>query len=239
MLAIPAIDIKNEKVVRLHKGDYDQVSVYSENPEAMIEKFVELGFRRIHIVDLEGSRDGKSGILQLLKKIKSKHNLVIEFGGGIRTIRDIEILIEYGIDKLIVGSMFFTNYKEFEKAVAIYGENRFILAADVLDRIVKIKGWTESSGKNVFEFITDGKRLGISEFLITDISLDGTLKGPSFALYNEIKEKISGIKIIASGGVSSMTDIKKLAAENYFAVVVGKAIYENKIDLEDLKKYAC
>lgn len=238
MLVIPAIDVKENKVVRLHKGDFEKVTVYDNSPEEVIDKFYEFGFKRIHIVDLNGSRDGKSGIIKLLRKIKRKYELEIEFGGGIRTSEDIEILIESGIDKLITGSMFFTNFDEFQEVVGKYGAKRFILAADVLNDIVKIKGWTESSGTDIFEFIRLGKTLGIEEYLITDILRDGTLSGPSFSLYKKIQGIHPDIRIITSGGVSNKDDIDKLAYEEYFAVVVGKAIYENKIDLEDLKKYA-
>jgi len=238
MLVIPAIDIKDGKVVRLQKGDYNLSKEYNYSPVEVVNLYQENGFKRIHIVDLSGSKGEKPEIIEILKSIKNEHEIFVEFGGGIRNYNDINTLLDIGIDKLIIGSMCFFNKDDFEKSLITFGADKFILAADVLEDTVRVKGWTIDSSVNIVDHIHYGVSLGIEEYLITDISKDGMLQGPSFALYEKIQKTFPNIRIITSGGISCMDDIKILNADNYFAAVVGKAIYEGKVDLTELKKYA-
>lgn len=238
MLVIPAIDILNGKVVRLSKGDYSQSKIYSDSVEAQADKFYEAGFKRIHIVDLGGSRDGKINIKKMLKIIKQKFPITIQFGGGVRSNDDIEELINLGVDKIIVGSFSVNNKAELEESIKKYGANKFIIAADVRNKLIAIKGWTETSSIAIEEHIKFYKKLGVKSYLCTDIEKDGLLKGPSFDLYKDILATIPGIDLIGSGGITLISDIYNLEKIGIKKVIVGKAIYENKIALKELKDFA-
>lgn len=238
MLIIPAIDIKNGQVVRLHQGDYNQASIYESDPVFYVEKYLDAGFNRIHIVDLDGSKDSKPGLTGLVRTLKREYDFTLQLGGGIRTSEDIKIMIDSGVDKIIIGSMAFYAKEIFQSSVEFYGSDRFILAADVLNEVVRIQGWTVDTEVTIFNHIRYGVDLGIKEFLITDISKDGTLTGPSFELYEKIKNEYPDIDIIVSGGISSKDDLDKLKKADYFGTVIGKALYENKLTPGDLAKYA-
>jgi phosphoribosylformimino-5-aminoimidazole carboxamide ribotide isomerase len=238
MKIIPAIDILDEKLVRLEKGDYQTHKVYSENPFKVAEQFAENGFDLIHIVDLAGSRDGRINSIDLLKKIKSELKIKIQFGGGIRTLSDAEILIDSGVDKIVIGSISITDKNEFEKIIIKIQPDKIITAIDTEDDIIKIKGWTENSGLNIYDHINYCSSLGLDTFICTDIKKDGMLSGVNSQLYKNLQNKFPLAKIIASGGVSNLEDVKELQSQNLYAVVIGKAIYENKIKLKELREIA-
>ena len=238
MKIIPAMDILNGKLVRLEKGIFQSRKIYSENPFETAKLFAANGFETIHIVDLSGSKDGKIKTLKLLQKIKTELKLQIQFGGGIRSLDDAIMLIKNGVDKIIAGSISVADKNEFEKIICRISSDKIIAAVDSEDEQVKIKGWTENSGINIYNHIDCCLANGIDTFLCTDIKKDGMLTGPNVELYQKLKTKYPKAKIIASGGVSRIEDVKNLKMENLYGVVVGKAIYENKIKLKELSGLA-
>lgn len=238
MLIIPAIDLIDGKVVRLSKGEYSSVVTYDKSPLEQAKIYDELGFKWLHLVDLSGSKDGKISTKKIIEDIKKETSLKIEFGGGIRSKQNVAELNNLGVDGIIIGSLSVTDKKEFESILNDIDHNKIIVAADVLDYKIRIKGWTENANIHLFDHIKYCNSLGINDFLCTDIAVDGMLTGPSIQLYNEILEKFNQIKLTASGGVSSMNDIFRLAELPLRGIVIGKAIYENKINLEELSKIA-
>lgn len=238
MLIIPAIDIIDNKVVRLSEGDYNKSTVYENTPVQQAEKYYQHGFKWIHIVDLLASKSGKINVTEIISAIKKSCNIKIEFGGGIRSLFDVDRMFEAGIDKIILGSISINNKIEFEKIVNKYGEGKIITAVDVKDEYIAIKGWTEKSSIHIYEHIKYCMMLGLKSFLCTDISKDGLLKGPNFKLYEKLQNEFSDINMIASGGISCIDDIIKLKKMKMYAAVVGRAIYENKINLKELAEIA-
>lgn len=238
MIVIPAIDIYQDKVVRLSKGDFENVTYYKNTPAKQAKVFEELGFQLIHVVDLLGSKTGKFTAIDSVKEIKRRTNLKVEYGGGIRDAKSLVELFNSGIDYSIVGSLSIKNKKEFELIVKQFTPSKIIAAVDVKDEEVFVSGWTESTNVSVFEHIEFCRTLGIEYFICTDISKDGMLTGSNLDLYKKILDKYDSIKLIASGGVKDIQDIEKLNEINPYAVVVGKAIYENKIDLKELVRFA-
>lgn len=238
MLAIPAIDIYEGKVVRLLKGDFNQIKIYSSNPVETAKSFSQNSFPWIHIVDLAASVDGKISIQKILGEIKNKTKLKIQFGGGIKTYESAKNILENGIDRIIIGTMSITNKKDFEKTIDEFGSEKITAAIDVQNEIVLIKGWTQKSQTSLWDHIDYCLSKGIKHFLCTDISKDGTLEGPGIEFYKKILNKYPQINLIASGGIGSVNDLIELEKIDMHACVVGKAIYENKITLEELKKFA-
>jgi phosphoribosylformimino-5-aminoimidazole carboxamide ribotide isomerase len=238
MLIIPAIDIIDGKVVRLSKGKYESKITYNKTPLEQAKIYDDLGFGWLHIVDLSGSKDGKIGTKKTLEEIKNHTKLKIEFGGGIRTKQDVVSLNNIGVDGIIIGSLSVTNRNEFESIINEVMPKKIIVATDVLDKQIRIKGWTENTNIHFFKHIKYCTSLGIETFLCTDIAVDGMLSGPNIALYKSTLEKFPNIKLTASGGVSKIEDIVELNKLALRGVVVGKAIYENKIDLKELAKLA-
>lgn len=238
MLVIPAIDIIDSKVVRLSEGKYESKKIYGNTPIRQAEYFSKLGFSRIHIIDLLGSKDGRVNISDILKSIIFTLDVDIQFGGGIRTGEDVEFLHTLGVDKIILGSLPLNDWKLFEELVASFGADKFIIAADSQNGEIKYKGWTEGSGLNVFDYIEKCAKLGVEEFLCTDINKDGKNEGPSFMLYTDLTLSFPALKIIASGGIRNAEDIRKLDKMGLYAAVVGKAIYEGNINETELKKIA-
>ena len=235
MLIIPAIDIIDGKLVRLTEGNFDEATSYSNSPLEQAKIFADNSFEWLHVVDLKGSLANEISVLPILEDIKNKTDLKIEFGGGIRSLKSAKELIRIGIDRLIIGSLSILDKKKFEEIVSEVGSDSIIIATDVINESVFIKGWTETSGVNLFDHIEYCKTLGINKFLCTDITKDGKLENPNFDLYKKLKERKAGINIIASGGVSSTDDIEKLKMLDLYGAVVGKAIYENRISIEELK----
>ncbi|MEW6702600.1 MAG: 1-(5-phosphoribosyl)-5-[(5-phosphoribosylamino)methylideneamino]imidazole-4-carboxamide isomerase [Bacteroidota bacterium] len=237
MLIIPAIDILDGKAVRLMKGDFSTARSYVEHPYDQAKVYDEYGFGWVHIVDLSGSKDGKITTLKVLEEIKQKTKLKIEFGGGIRNVDDVSNLFTIGIEKVIIGSLPVINKTEFEKIVQSFPLDQIIVAADTKRGEVVVKGWSENSNMEISSYITQCREYGLNNYLITDIDKDGMLEGPNLRLYNGLKEIFPDIFIIASGGIKSMSDLDELKNINCDAAVIGKAIYENKIDLKELSKF--
>lgn len=237
MLIIPAIDIIDGKVVRLIEGNFDKATTYSNSPIDQAKIFSDKNFEWIHIVDLEGSLSSEVSTISILNKIKNNTGLKIEFGGGIRSAETAGRLIEAGVDRLIIGSLSILDKKNFENIIVEAGRGSVIAAVDVINESVFIKGWTENSGISIYDHIDYCKSLGITKFLCTDITKDGKLEHPNFDLYKKLRSEEPAMKIIASGGVSTLSDIEELKKINVYAVVVGKAIYENKISLLELKNF--
>ena len=238
MLIIPAIDIMDSKVVRLTKGDYGNKKEYAVSPVEQAGIFFENGFSHLHIVDLSGSKDGSASVLHLIELIKKRCNVTIQLGGGIRKYIDVVKANNCGADKIIIGSLALTDPKEFEKIISSFPIEKIIIAADSLNNEIMIRGWTESSGVNIYKHIEYCSQLGLNDFLCTDIGKDGMLQGVSIDLYANILKKYPHINLIASGGISCLQDIQELKSLGIYAVVVGKAYYENKIGIKELKYIA-
>ncbi|MBI9072323.1 MAG: 1-(5-phosphoribosyl)-5-[(5-phosphoribosylamino)methylideneamino]imidazole-4-carboxamide isomerase [Melioribacteraceae bacterium] len=236
MIVLPAIDILENKVVRLEKGNYNNVTVYNNSAIDQAVKYDTHGFKWLHIVDLLGSKNGEINIIESIKEIKKNTNLKIEFGGGVRNLENAEKLISIGVDKIIVGSLSIKEPELFSKMVTEFGADKFIVAADINNENVFVKGWTEDSGRSISEHIEFCSSLDLETYLVTDIAKDGMLQGPSFNLYKDLQLKFPNKNFIVSGGISNIADVKKANEENYYGVIVGKAIYENRINLEELIK---
>lgn len=233
---IPAIDIIDGKCVRLSKGDYNQKKIYNENPLEIAQNFEDCGIKRLHLVDLDGAKAKHIVNWKVLEKIASKTQLVIDFGGGLKTDEDLRIAFESGAKMVTGGSIAVKNPAIFETWIQKYGGDNIILGADVNDRKISVSGWQEDSDLEIVPFITDYMKKGITKVISTDISKDGMLQGPSYSLYRDLLDAFKDLYIIASGGISEMKDIEKLDEMNVPAVIVGKAIYEGHITFEQLKK---
>lgn len=231
---IPAIDIINGQCVRLTKGDYNQKKVYNDNPVEVAKHFEELGFKRLHVVDLDGAKSKHIVNDGVLKEITKATNLVVDFGGGIKTKDDIEKAFEAGASMVTVGSVAVTNRQLFLDWIEIYGAERLILGADVRNGKISINGWKEDSSEELLPFLKHYVDKGIKNVLCTEISKDGTLQGPAIDLYKDIMKAYPDMHLIASGGVSSNDDITELNKAGIPAVVFGKAFYEGKIDIKSL-----
>ena len=238
MLIIPAIDILQGKVVRLTKGDFNTAQIYGDSPLDQAKIYEKHGFNWVHIVDLTGSKDGYNSTKIILESIKTETKVKIEFGGGVRNLEDVKMLIDIGVDKVILGSLPITDKNEFEMIIKNISKNNIIIASDVNNETVLVKGWQEKTNINLYDHIEYCINMGMNTFLVTDIALDGMLAGPNYEMYKKLKNKFADIKIIASGGVSSMHDLLILKAANVDAAVVGKAIYERKINLKELSLIA-
>ncbi len=231
---IPAIDLIGGKCVRLTKGDYDTQKVYNEDPVAVAREFEEYGFKRLHVVDLDGARSKHVVNHKVLERMAQATNLVIDFGGGIKTDEDIRIATESGAQMVTVGSVAVTRPDLFLGWLQQLGSERIILGADVKNGRISINGWKEDSSDELIPFLDKYIQKGVQKVLCTEISKDGTLQGPATALYREIMTQFPQCHLIASGGVSSMNDLKELDQAGIPAVVFGKAIYEGRIALKDL-----
>lgn len=231
---IPAIDIINGHCVRLSQGDYQRITDYSESPTAMAENFEALGFKRLHVVDLDGARSGKVINIKALKEITSRTNLIVDFGGGIKSEEDLKNVFEAGASAVSIGSIAVSDPDIVSLWADSFGAEKFIISADVRDNIVRTNGWTKNSGITLNQLISRYRNKNIRRVLCTDISRDGMLCGSNIELYQTIMEQFPDCKLIASGGISSLDDIKKLDEAKIPAVVIGKAIYEQQINLEEL-----
>ena len=238
MLIIPAIDIYENSIVRLKKGEFDSITYYKNTPVQQAKLYDSLGFQTVHIVDLLGSKTGKLTALESIEKIKSETKLKIEFGGGIRDEKTVSELFAAGIDFVIIGSLAVKNKTEFEIILNNYPAEKIIAAIDAKDEKLKISGWTEGTSISIYSHIKYCTDLGIKKFLCTDISKDGMLTGTNIDLYKKLMNEYKDIQLIASGGVKDMEDLKSLNEINPYAVVVGKAIYEEKINLKELAEFA-
>ncbi len=231
---IPAIDIIDGKCVRLTKGDYARKTVYNEDPVAQAKEFEQLGFRRLHVVDLDGAKSKHIVNDRVLRAITSETRLTVDFGGGIKTDEDIEKAFEAGAAMVTAGSIAVTQPELFIDWLDRYGAERMILGADVRNGKVSINGWKEDSQEDLLPFLQHYVDAGVRHVLCTEISKDGTLEGPAIALYRDIMAHYPALHLIASGGVSSSNDIQQLDEAGIPAVVFGKAWYEGKIDINKL-----
>lgn len=235
---IPAIDIIDGKCVRLTKGDYDSSRVYDDNPVEMAKRFCDAGCRRIHVVDLDGARSSHIVNYRTLESIASKTSLDIDFGGGLKSDEDVRIAFDCGASMITGGSVAVKSPELFLGWFGRYGAQKVILGADVNGGKVATDGWLEQSEHDLLEFIKDYYEKGIRQIISTDISVDGTLSGPSVEMYRSMMSVLPDARIIASGGVSSLDDIMRLENAGVPAVIVGKAIYEGRITLKDLERIA-
>lgn len=234
---IPAIDLIDGKCVRLTQGDYSTKKIYNEDPLEVAKIFEDHGIRRLHVVDLDGAREGRIINYRTLERIASRTSLIIDFGGGLKQENDLEIAFESGAQMVTGGSIAVKKPEIFTSWIKKFGSEKIILGADAKDKKIAISGWEETTDKELIPFIQDYYDKGITKTICTDICKDGMLQGPSIELYQEIREMIPFIYIIASGGVSSIEDIEKLIEAKIPAVIFGKAIYEGKIQLKDLIKF--
>ena len=231
---IPAIDIIGGQCVRLTKGDYDQKTVYRDSPAEVAKEFEEIGFKRLHVVDLDGAKSKHIVNSDVLNRIATDTQLVVDFGGGIKTDEDIEKAFAAGASMVTIGSIAVTNPDLFMGWVEKYGAKRIILGADVRHGKISINGWKEDSSEDLLPFLKKYVDAGVKNVLCTEISKDGTLTGPAIELYMSMMAAYPELHLIASGGVSSIDDIKALETAGIPAVVFGKAIYEGKINLKEL-----
>ena len=231
---IPAIDIIGGQCVRLTKGDYDQKTVYRDSPAEVAKEFEEIGFKRLHVVDLDGAKSKHIVNSEVLHRITTDTQLVVDFGGGIKTDEDIEKAFTAGASMVTIGSIAVTDPDLFMGWLEKYGAERIILGADVRHGKISINGWKEDSSEDLLPFLKKYVDAGVRNVLCTEISKDGTLTGPAIELYQSMMAAYPELHLIASGGVSSIDDIKALEAAGIPAVVFGKAIYEGKINLNEL-----
>ncbi|MBZ4190960.1 1-(5-phosphoribosyl)-5-[(5-phosphoribosylamino)methylideneamino]imidazole-4-carboxamide isomerase [Niabella beijingensis] len=238
MEIIPAIDIIEGKAVRLSKGDYNQKKVYNEHPLEVAAQFEDAGLKRLHLVDLDGAKAGAVRNWKVLETIAGKTKLTIDFSGGISSEKDVRITFDSGAAYAAIGSMAVKKPVVFQDWLTAFGVERFILGADVLDEKIMIKGWTEATDINILNFLKHYRTKGIQQFFCTDISRDGLLQGSSNDLYKKILDEVNDLKLIASGGVSSVQDLETLQAIGCHGAIVGKAIYENRISLKELAQFS-
>jgi phosphoribosylformimino-5-aminoimidazole carboxamide ribotide isomerase len=231
---IPAIDIMHGKCVRLTQGDYASTKIYNEHPLEVARQFEDAGLKRLHLVDLDGAREGRVRNWKVLEAIAGKTRLQIDFGGGISTANDLQIVFESGAIYATIGSMAVKNEALVKEWFLLYGPENFLLGADVRNENISITGWTVDTEINIYDFIDNYLELGIKQIFCTDIMLDGAMKGPSLELYKKITERFPLLHFIASGGIRSLDDIYKLEEMGCKSAIVGKAIYEGFITLKEL-----
>lgn len=231
MKLFPAIDLYGGKAVRLYKGDYNNMTVYSENPIEIARDFENKGAKYIHLVDLEGAKDGTTPNIEIVKQIVNETSLFTEIGGGIRDIKTVEAYLNSGINRVILGTAAVTNPEFLKEAIVKYGE-KIAVGVDIKDGFVAIKGWLEKSEYTCFEFCEKMQTIGVKTLICTDISKDGAMKGTNRELYKELSTRFS-IDITASGGVSTIDDIKALRKLDLYGTIIGKAYYIGAIDLKE------
>ncbi len=237
MTIIPAIDIIDGKCVRLTQGDYSQKTIYNEHPLEVAKEFEDAGLKRLHLVDLDGAKAGAVKNWKVLEAIASKTNMVIDFGGGIKTNSDVDIVFQSGAALATVGSIAVKDKTTFVSWLQQYGAEKFLLGADVKDEKIAVGGWLETTDVWIYDFIESYIQQGIQQLFCTDVSKDGKLEGPSTELYKNIIQKFPKLHFIASGGVATLDDLITLQEIGCSGAIVGKAIYENRISLKDLKGF--
>jgi phosphoribosylformimino-5-aminoimidazole carboxamide ribotide isomerase len=236
MEIIPAIDIIDGKCVRLTQGDYEQKKIYNEHPLEVAMAFEDAGLRRLHLVDLDGAKGGAVKNWKVLEALAGKTRMVIDFGGGIKTAKDVGIVFNSGAALATVGSIAVKDAELFIGWLQEYGADRFLLGADVKNEKIAVGGWLETTDRWVYDFIQEYIEKGVKQVFCTDVSKDGLLEGPSMELYRNIISEFPDLHFIASGGVSGMDDIYQLEEIGCKGVIIGKAIYEGRVTLKDLTK---
>lgn len=233
---IPAIDLIDGKCVRLSQGDYTKKTVYNENPLKVAKEFEAAGIKRLHLVDLDGAKAGKIKNLSVLEKIASKTKLLIDFGGGVKTNEDFQSVLNAGAIYVAVGSVAVKQPEIFNKWIKEFGADKILLGTDVKNNKLSVSAWTETTEIDIFDFLESKIKQGIKTVFSTDISKDGMLAGPAIDLYKEIHKQFPKLKLIASGGVSKMEDVYAVEKAGCSGVIIGKAIYEGKISINELVK---
>jgi phosphoribosylformimino-5-aminoimidazole carboxamide ribotide isomerase len=234
---IPAIDIIDGKCVRLTHGDYSQKKIYNEHPLEVAKEFEDAGVKRLHLVDLDGAKAGAIKNWKVLEIIAGKTSLVIDFGGGIKSEKDVEIVFDSGAAFATVGSIAVKEEEMFSAWLKKFSAHKFLLGADVKDEKITVSGWTEQTEIWIYDFIENYLQKGMKQIFCTDVSKDGALKGPSTELYRNIVQKFPELHFIASGGVSTIDDVYQLQEIGCRGVIIGKAIYEGRIQLAELKLF--
>lgn len=237
MELIPAIDLIDGRCVRLTQGDYNEKKVYEQDPLDMAKAYADCGIRRLHVVDLDGAKAKAPCNLKVLERLAAHTSLDIEWGGGIKTPDSIKDVLSAGANRAICGSVAVDNRELFKEWIAMYGAGHVILGADIRDGMVATHGWLKNSGVAIEELIEDFLPAGLSQVICTDISKDGMLQGPNFDLYVALQQKYPQVDFTLSGGISSMDDIAKAKSLNLHSVIIGKAIYEGRITLNNLKEW--
>lgn len=232
MIILPAIDIKDNKCVRLLQGDFNKVNIYGDDPSIMAKKWQDKGAEFIHMVSLNGARGEGNINDESIKKVLDTINIPIQIGGGIRTKERVKELLDIGVNRVIVGSMAIKNKKMLEELVNQY-EEKIVVSIDAKNGKVAVEGWEEISDVNSVEFCKELEKIGVKTIVYTDISKDGMLIGPNFDIYKKLSKE-TNLDIIASGGVTSIEDVKRLKSMNLYGVIIGKALYENKIELKEV-----
>ena len=230
MILFPAIDLFQGKAVRLFKGDYDQMTVYSDHPEDIAKDFAAQGATHIHLVDLEGAREGKTPNMETVLRIRQESGLFCEIGGGIRSMETVDRYLSAGLDRVILGTAAVEDPTFLRAAVDAYGE-QIAVGVDVRDGYVAVKGWTEKSALHFMDFCKEMESIGVKTLICTDISRDGAMRGTNREMYRQLSETV-GLQITASGGVSTMEDIESLRQMNLYGAIIGKAYYTGDIDLK-------
>lgn len=236
MIIFPAIDLYEKKAVRLYRGDYRDMTVYSHDPLAVARSFEAKGATHIHVVDLEGARDGTTPNLSVVESIAKETSLFVEIGGGIRDAETVERYLNAGVSRVILGTAAVNDRPFLEMAVRTYGD-RIAVGADVKDGYIAIKGWLEQSALSLDQFLLDMEALGVSTVICTDISKDGAMNGTNRELYQRLSERYS-VQIVASGGVSDLEDVRALREMNLYGAIIGKAYYTGAIDLREALEVA-
>jgi phosphoribosylformimino-5-aminoimidazole carboxamide ribotide isomerase len=236
MRIIPAIDIINGQCVRLTKGAYDTKKVYNENPLEVAKMFGDNGFKYLHLVDLDGARQGKPVNIGVLEQIAAKTSLEVDYGGGLRDAASVELAINAGAAAITAGSIAAKNEPEVLYWLERWGAERIIIGADTINGKVAVNGWQNVESIDVFEFISDYLHKGAKRFICTDVSKDGMLSGSAVGLYGDLLSKFPGIELVASGGVTAIDEVRQLKAMGLWGAIIGKAIYENKIDINELAR---
>lgn len=235
---IPAIDIIDGNCVRLSQGDYARKTVYSADPVEMAKRFEDAGLRRLHLVDLDGAKKGCMVNVQVLERIASSTSLEIDFGGGVKTLEDAKSVLEMGAKMVTIGSVAVKDPSLFDRMIAGLGADKILLGADVKEEKIAVHGWTEQTELSVFDFIDEQVRKGVKDIFCTDISKDGQLEGSATGLYRRLAGRFPSINLVASGGISSLDDIREVEKAGCKGVIIGKAFYEGRIRPEELLSYA-
>ena len=231
MIILPAIDLYGGKAVRLYKGNYDEMTVYSDNPSEIAEDFAAQGAQQIHLVDLEGAKTGGTPNLETVKTIIRSTGLLAEIGGGVRNMNVVEEYLSAGAGRVILGTAAVENEDFLKTAVREYGE-KIAVGVDLRDGFVSVKGWTEQSAFSAFDFCERLQSIGVKTLIVTDISRDGAMQGANLRLYRDLSDRFS-MNLIASGGVSSLEDVRRLAAMNLYGAIIGKAYYTKAVTIRD------
>lgn len=237
MKIIPAIDIIDGKCVRLTQGDYGQMKVYRADPVEVAKEFEEADLKYLHVVDLEGAKKGEVTNWEALQDILTETSLEIDFGGGVKTEEEVEKLLDLNVNQINIGSLAVKEPQKFAGWIKRFGASNFILSADVKNEQIQVNGWQDATQTNIYDLVTQFEKLGLEYITCTDISNDGMLQGVNLALYKKLRSRFPKLKIIASGGVSSIEDLEKLKYIGVFGTIVGKAIYEKKIQLSELTNF--